>query len=355
MTNIKGELNSTNNKQVPTLTNNQLEIKCQLWPSKFNTINYKVIDSIQLIELLKQNTNNELYIKMRNHYKMYIETGDEQEKILYDRIKDKLNYLTFPVMLHPKRKTDCIRKFNNLVVLDVDFQDNPILLEDVHNLKHQISEDEMTYLLFLSPNGYGLKIVVVLKSPIEINNISDELRANNIKDTDRLYDIDKLKAYFSYAFNQVKQHFEESFNIIVDKSASSILGGTFLSADETPYLNPNSKLFDLSNIDFDSLFIINQHVIDKDKHYYTSNYEILDEIRIFIEKYNQGRHNCTMKITLQANYYNIPEYEIIDYCFSIYGAIDFTFEEVERIVRDFYGKPYYGKQFIIKELFFLMN
>lgn len=344
-------MNKTN-RELDSATDNQVEIKYQIWPSKFNTINYKVIDSIQLIELLKQNANNELYIKMRNHYKMFIETGDEQEKILYDRIKDKLNYLTFPVMLHPKRKTDCIRKFNNLLILDVDYKDNTILLEDVNKLKHQISEDENVYMLFISPNGYGLKIIVLLKSPDEINNISKELRANDIIESERVYDIEKLKVYYSYAFNQVKRHFEEKFNIVVDKAASSIQGGTYLSADETPYFNPNSSLFNLSNIDLELLFKVNKPKINKELYdYQTSNYEILGEIEMYVEKYCDSRHNKTMRITLQATYYGIPENEIVDYCYSSFGAVDHTLDEIKRTVRDFYEKPYLGNQFIIRELY----
>lgn len=333
-------------------TKNQLNRKYQIWPSKFNTRNYNVIDSKQLVELLKQNANNELYIKMRNHYKMFIETGDEQEKILYDRIKDKLNYLTFPVMLHPKRKTDCIRKFNNLLILDVDFQDNPILLNDVHKLKLQISEEENVYMSFLSPNGCGFKIIVQLDSPDEINNISKELRANDIIESERVYNIEKLKVYYSYAFNQVKNYFEEKFNIVVDKAASSILGGTYVSADEAPYFNPNSSLFNLSNIDLELLFKVNKPKINKELYdYQTSNYEILGEIEIYIEKYYDSRHSKTMYITLQATYYGIPENEIVDYCYSSFGAYDHTLDEIKRTVRDFYGKPYLGNQFIIRELY----
>jgi len=207
-------------------------------------------------------------------------------------------------------------------------------------------------MVFNSPNNHGLKVVVRIASPTIVYDIIDGIRNNLYSIEDKEYNIQKLNKYYKYAYFDISKYLMINYDIKADTNASSILGGTYVSADEAPYFNPNSSLFNLSNIDLNTLFKVNKPMINKELYdYQTSNYEILGEIETYVDRYFDSRHNKTMYITLQSTYYGIPENEIISYCYSSFGAYDHTLDEIKRTVKDFYGKPYLGNQFIIRELY----
>lgn len=346
-------MTKNNLQELKTAYNNLSGDKFQLWKSAFKTSisDCKLINSEMLMVLLIKNSENPYYIKMHEHYEAYIMNGDEKEKKNYEKMKEELEYLTMPILVYPKRNKENIRVFNHLVILDFDAKDNQILIENFDSIKEKLRNDSLTHMVFNSPNNHGLKVVVRIASPTIVYDIIDGIRNNLYSIEDKEYNIQKLNKYYKYAYFDISKYLMINYDIKADTNACSILGGTYLSADIDPYYNPNSSYYDLSYINLKTKTQTTVQIKTNSVTYQTSNYEILGEIEMYVEKYCDSRHNKTMRITLQATYYGIPENEIVDYCYSSFGAVDHTLDEIKRTVRDFYEKPYLGNQFIIRELY----
>lgn len=338
-------------QELKTAYNNLNGDKFQLWNRAYKTSisDCELVNGEILMQLLKRNSVDPYYIKMREHYEAYIKNREEKEKINYEKMKKELEYLTMPILVCPKRNKENIRVFNHLVILDFDAKDNQILMENFDSIKEKLRNDNLTHMVFNSPNNHGLKVVVRIYSPTVVYEIIDGIRNNLYSIEDKAYNIQKLNKYYKYAYFDISKYLKNNYDIKADTNACSILGGTYLSADIDPYYNPNSYYYDFSYINLNIKTQTTSQIKTDSVTYQTSNYEILGEIEKYVERYVEGRHDKTMRITLQSTYYGIPESEIVDYCYNSFGAVDHTLDEIKRTVRDFYGKPYSGNQFLIRE------
>lgn len=340
-----------NESDAASSTANQSEIKFQLWKSRNETNTYSSLTPNELIELLKENDTMDIYNEMRYRYLNYLEMNEPSDKIRFDDLKSQLPMLTIPVVLHPSRKTENIIGVNNLVVMDFDLKDNPFLLTEYVTIVEKLKLDENVFMLFKSPNGLCPKVLVKVNFYEEKKEMLYNLSQYGGRQEDRVDSIDILKYEYKQAHYELSQYFKDNYNLTSDMSANYILGQTYLSADDDPYLNIESSFFELKGVEMPAKRVIPLENSTCNSQYETSNYEILWEIECFVSRYRTGRHNLTMHITLQSTYYNIPKHEIIDYCWQSFGAADHPLKEIKRTVDDFYGKPYRGTQYIIRELF----
>ncbi|MBP1644927.1 MAG: VirE N-terminal domain [Bacteroidetes bacterium] len=332
-------------------TASQEETKFQLWQNKCAVNCYTEITATQLVEKLKTNASNPKFLEMREQYKTFIENGSIENKAKYDKLKGELELLTIPAKVHPRRQTKDIIGVNNLVVMDFDLKDNPFLLTEYVTIVEKLKLDKNVFMLFKSPNGLCPKVLVKVNFSEGREEMLDDLAQSRGKTEDRINNIETLKYEYKKAHHEISQYMKDNYNLAADMAANYILGQTYLSADKDPYLNEESSFFELKGVEMPIRKVILPENQTCNSTYQTSNYEILWEIECFVSKYRTGRHNLTMHITLQATYYNIPKNDIIDYCYQRFGATDHPLAEITRTVDDFYGKPYRGTQYTIREVY----
>lgn len=120
--------------------------------------------------------------------------------------KSNFAYVTFSGVFE-SRKESKLLKHSNLIALDFDY------LEDVETTKLQLLVDPYfeTELLFISPNGNGIKWIVAI-------------------------DVEKYSHadYFQAIFNYIKS----TYSIEIDEACKDISRATFLSWDPTVFIHP---------------------------------------------------------------------------------------------------------------------
>lgn len=149
-------------------------------------------------------------------YKNILNTTDATEKeklqLQYDAAKGQLPAVTWSGTFS-KRKAANIMHYSQLICLDVD------KLEFAADLKRQIIKDEFVKLLFISPSGHGLKIIVHTTGTPQSH-----------------------KDYF----NALKNYFETKYKIEVDPSGKDVSRLCFLCHDADLFYNSTSKQFSLT-------------------------------------------------------------------------------------------------------------
>ncbi|MDD2191900.1 MAG: BT4734/BF3469 family protein [Bacteroidales bacterium] len=336
----------------------------QLWHSKFAFVNKECIDDCRLLEILKENAIKEKYVNLRQFYSSFIETGDLENYISYESVKDKLEYITLSCLMKSKRKAANMIVYNERIILDLDFKDNMDKISGIEDLKRQFGEDAYTRMAFLSPNGMGLKIIVDIVKDSRIEEINKRLLNANGNHDKSEEDVAKISTYHNAVYKQVKVYYESKFGLKFDNSAKGVQGAAYVSADSNPYFNENAELFLVSDISLEKPApevkytvcdcINNSYTTttrSKAPEYTTSHCDILLEMVQWFEKYTKGRHNMIVKVTPQATTYSIPKSVIVNFFTELYEGEDFTIAEVERTVNDLYNQQPKINQYIITELY----
>lgn len=114
---------------------------------------------------------------------------------------------------------------SGLVCLDIDGQDQTpnLIPEDIGPLRERLSQDPdlSSVLLFRSPSGDGLKVVINTRQ--EIRNDSD----------------------FKRAYRSIENYVRQKYNIVSDPARKDIAGACFLCHDEEAVLNQAGAGFDV--------------------------------------------------------------------------------------------------------------
>ncbi len=177
-----------------------------------NVIPKKDITIKEFLELIKQ--DNPLIENIRSQQ-------DKEEK---DKLKRNLSYVTFGGTFE-KRSKKALKQASGYACFDFDS------LNDLEGLKEKLSKNKYTHLVFISPSGKGLKMIVKIPGVK-----SDE----------------EYKEYWE----SIAQHYdiEES-----DESNKDISRACFLSVDKSPYFNENSEVY----TDKADLSETENHIIEK--------------------------------------------------------------------------------------------
>jgi hypothetical protein len=146
----------------------------------------------------------------------------------YQKLKKELPYITCGIFQPPYRKTE---NFVHIECLMIDFDHLSEKQTTPEQLKKKLKEDDRIALMFTSPGGDGLKVLVVLKEPF--------------KDSGKYTLFYKL---FIAAFAR-----DAGLAQVVDKRTSDAARATFLCHDAEAYYNPFYQPVDVAAfIDFDS-------------------------------------------------------------------------------------------------------
>ena len=194
---------------------------------------------------------------------------------------------------------------------------------------------------FYSPKGkdYGLKIIAGVKLPQIIKDINLRLK-EDISNEERKLLIDKLKDFHDKAYSFVGNYYSTKYELNIDKCAKNIQGGTYISADATPYYNPNSSCFEV-------VWVYCPKPKQVIREYCNSStlsipsLELMDDIvEKFFKGNTTGRNYTVFQLSMQVKYYNISQEEIIQYALNRWGASDFGEKEITRAVKNGFKKEY---------------
>ena len=322
--------------------------KIQKWQSAKATKEFVIVDMEEFISQIRGNDINSYFIEMRKCINEYYETGDEGFKIKYDGMKAQLPLISTTSLMYPKRADINIVEYTGLIVLDLDDKDNEHLRGRYDVVKQSVSNNLYTNMAFYSPKGedYGLKIIVQVKLPQAIKDINLRLK-EEISDEERKLLIDKLKDFHKTAYTLVESYYSTMYGLNIDKCASNIQGGTYISADATAYYNPDSSCFEIVWVYCPKPKVVRKEHWNSDA--IIPNSQIMDSVvGKFLKGNTTGRNYTVFQLAMQVKYYGVSQEEVVLYALHRWGDSDFNEAEIRRAVNNGFKKEYTPKnQYII--------
>lgn len=249
----------------------------------------KDIDSINIYQVYEMIKSNEL--------KDAIESI--QQKILKGKIADaenekkQLPAVSFCATYVGNRTADNLGDYNGLVILDYDAL-APLQLAEV---KERAAAMDTSILVFESPSGQGVKVLVSVNSTIE---------------------------FHEQAFNQVSDLYDGELGAKSDRATKDTSRLCFLSHDKGCYFNSNAADFEVkmdtkSNyIKVDSFEMDMQNAIA-----YTNNKS---------EFKDDNRNNYIFKLACNCNRYGFAKDEVLAYLIKHFERVDFSEKEIRTAV-----------------------
>ena len=249
----------------------------------FNGSNSRIVEIQKVLKEIKIESWKKQITEIRNH----IYNGDSKKA---DYIKKTLPAFTVSATYKENRKKENIESYTNLLHLDYDKLDN------VKEVKAKIISIPNTYAAFISPSGNGIKVLV---------------KSNNNETT------------HLYAFNALKEYYDEIIGISSDKAVKDVLRLCFVSSDPDLYLNEDAEVFETQS------YPNNETKSQKDIKWvwdFTSNKQQ------FVEG---NRNNFVHLFANNANRYRYGISETLGYAYN-YTDSTFSKDEIEQTIKSAY-------------------
>lgn len=164
------------------------------------------------------------------------------KKLEYDLYKRKLPAVTFCGTFEEKRRREFLKKYNELIVIDIDKLDEIGLIKT----KIYFKEDKFVFSYWESPSQNGIKGLVAIKYKNDFNN-------------------DDIDIYHKHAFEQLVEYFFNKYNIQLDKSGSDTTRLCFLSCDSSIVIKESVHLFTIDLIERNEIVSRSEKLLKKDK------------------------------------------------------------------------------------------
>ena len=223
----------------------------------------------------------------------------ENNKNKSDRLKNSLSGFTVSAIFDEKRQKERVIKYYGVMVLDIDNLKDE---EEVERIKKEIEKIEYTKMVFVSPSGLGLKIIV------ETNNTDVERHTE--------------------VYKELVNYYGNQLNVEFDSQTCDVSRLCFFSYDETAYYNCESKIF----ISKKEKKMMENKVISNDGKYN----KVIEEIIEFTkrkQKYVKGNRNRFVYLLVKnSKLGGVPEEIIREFCINNYVEEDFPVEEIESIM-----------------------
>ena len=232
----------------------------------------------------------------------------ENNKNKSDELKNSLSGFTVSAIFDEKRRKERVIKYYGVMVLDIDNLKDE---EEVERIKKEIEKIEYTKMVFVSPSGLGLKIIV------ETNNTDVERHTE--------------------VYKKLVNYYENQLNVEFDSQTCDVSRLCFFSCDETAYYNEESKIF-ISEDDTKKKKkimekkVIEKKVINNDRKYHKAIEKII-EFTKRKQKYVKGNRNRFVYLLVKnSKRGGVPEEVIREFCINNYVEEDFPVEEIESIM-----------------------
>ena len=223
----------------------------------------------------------------------------ENNKNKSNRLKNSLSGFTVSAIFDEKRQKERVIKYYGVMVLDIDNLKDE---EEVERIKKEIEKIEYTKMVFVSPSGLGLKIIV------ETNNTDVERHTE--------------------VYKELVNYYGNQLNVKFDSQTCDVSRLCFFSYDETAYYNCESKIF----ISKKEKKMMENKVVSSDGKYN----KVIEEIIEFTktkQKYEKGNRNRFVYLLVKnSKLGGVPEEIIREFCINNYVEKDFPIEEIESIM-----------------------
>ena len=223
----------------------------------------------------------------------------ENNKNKSNRLKNSLSGFTVSAIFDEKRQKERVIKYYGVMVLDIDNLKDE---EEVERIKKEIEKIEYTKMVFVSPSGLGLKIIV------ETNNTDVERHTE--------------------VYKELVNYYGNQLNVKFDSQTCDVSRLCFFSYDETAYYNCESKIF----ISKKEKKMMENKVVSSDGKYN----KVIEEIIEFTktkQKYEKGNRNRFVYLLVKnSKLGGVPEEIIREFCINNYVEEDFPIEEIESIM-----------------------
>lgn len=184
----------------------------------------KISSEVSLRNVLNAIANEDLEKQITN-LRLKLNEGD---KNFYNTNKKYLPSITFSGLFNINRKLIDLKKYNSLIVIDIDkLEDNEI--EDVYN---KLLEDNYVFSFWRSPSNRGFKGLVYIN--YEVSDVY----------------LENYQLIHKKAFSKLSKYFIDNHNIELDSSGSDITRLCFFSSDKGLVLKENYTPFSINDLDF---------------------------------------------------------------------------------------------------------
>lgn len=188
------------------------------------------LTSINMIDLFKMIAHPEPSLRNQTEVLRSIQRMDSAK---YNLMKKSLPYFVCAHFDSDYRRKENFSSVSSFV-LDIDHVDEKSIQLD--ELKAELATDERIAMMFTSPSGCGLKLIILLDKPCLDENIYSSF-------------------YKQFAWDFANEHHLESF---IDLKTNDVTRACFIPADDHAILNPTATPVNLENyVDLDcvDLFI----------------------------------------------------------------------------------------------------
>ena len=223
----------------------------------------------------------------------------ENNKNKSDRLKNSLSGFTVSAIFDEKRRKERVIKYYGVMVLDIDNLKDE---EEVERIKKEIEKIEYTKMVFVSPSGLGLKIIV------ETNNTDVERHTE--------------------VYKELVNYYGNQLNVGFDSQTCDVSRLCFFSYDETAYYNCKSKIF----ISKKEKKMMENKVVSNGGEYNKVIKRII-EFTKRKQRYVKGNRNRFVYLLVKnSKLGGVPEEIIREFCINNYVEEDFPVEEIESIM-----------------------
>ena len=272
------------------MNNYQIDV----WKNYYEQAGYQNFENILLA--IKEGKFKSEITEIRNSLK-------ENNKNKSDRLKNRLSGFTVSAIFDEERRKERVIKYYGVMVLDIDDLKDE---EEVERIKKEIEKIEYTKMVFVSPSGLGLKIIV------ETNNTDVERHTE--------------------VYKKLVNYYENQLNVEFDSQTCDVSRLCFFSYDETAYYNCKSKIFISEKDTKEEKKMMENKVVSSDGKYN----KVIEEIIEFTktkQKYEKGNRNRFVYLLVKnSKLGGVPEEIIREFCINNYVEEDFPIEEIESIM-----------------------
>ncbi len=261
---------------------------------------YGTVTLTEFINKVSNGDYKDTIDKLRNEYQL------NGKSDLYREYKKSLNSVTFsgefPI---DKREAKYIKKYYGLMILDVDSIKDEETLQIILSI---IIEIKYTKLVFRSPTGNGLKILV-------LTNNTDSKKHTEF-------------------YKVLVKYYEFVLNIEFDSSTCDVSRLCYYSYDPDIYYNEDSEIFD-----FSIEVKVKEEIVVNDNDVFSLKMEEMIRFTNNKQHYKFGNRNNYLKLlSMNCSNHGIDESEFLEFSLQNYLEDDFDEFEITRVVKETYKK-----------------
>lgn len=272
----------------------------------------KVYGIIMTNEQLRVQTEDFREVRARILKDMETAKDENERKKLKEEInKEKSKFAAIVVgctfKTSDNRRKENIDYITGLISVDIDH------VSDLESTFETLKNDKYNHMLYRSPSGEGLKMVVKYKK-------------------DYLTDLqDQIKFFEQQLFDHIKEYFKEKYNIDTDIQTKDINRLAYICYDEKSYYNEGSATFDFKPRKNDlkkSQVSIGNNILDK-------LFNVINDNKLTLETFlnnsigEKGRYNNWYDFGwCLCNYYG-ARHDLIKTYFHMFSALDSDYKESE--------------------------